>query len=77
MTRASGATSMKPEYLTRADAIAFGRSRYFTGKPCWRGHVAERYTSGSCVECARVSQRKGHLFEVTVKRSELRARSMT
>lgn len=27
--------------------------RYFTGKPCKRGHVAERYVSTrTCVECA-------------------------
>lgn len=27
---------------------------YFTGKPCKRGHVAERWlASGDCVECAR------------------------
>jgi hypothetical protein len=29
-------------------------SRYFTGKPCKHGHVAERTVSNSrCVECAR------------------------
>ncbi len=36
---------------TRAEAIARGLPRYFTGKPCQRGHVAERKTSGgNCVE---------------------------
>lgn len=29
-----------------------GKTRYFTGKPCKHGHVAERYTSTrACVEC--------------------------
>ena len=30
-----------------------GAARYFTGRPCRRGHVAERYASTrTCVECA-------------------------
>lgn len=34
------------------DAKAEGLSRYFTGKPCKRGHVAERYTrTGNCIQC--------------------------
>lgn len=36
---------------TRAEAIKQGSKRYFTGKRCKRGHVAERYVSGPCVEC--------------------------
>lgn len=39
--------------ITLAEAIARGLSRYFTGRPCARGHVAERYVpNGGCVECA-------------------------
>ena len=39
---------------TRARAIEAGDLRYFTGKPCVRGHLAERFTSGAnCVECIR------------------------
>jgi hypothetical protein len=34
-------------------------AKYFTGKPCKRGHVAERYSSsGVCVECARIWERE-------------------
>ena len=34
-------------------AIAQGLSRYFTGKPCKHGHIAERRVSGRCcVVCA-------------------------
>lgn len=36
----------------RMVAAKDGRLRYFTGKPCLKGHVAERYTkSGACCEC--------------------------
>lgn len=32
-----------------------GLARYFTGKPCKRGHVAERYlNNGECVICAKL-----------------------
>jgi hypothetical protein len=41
--------------ISRAEARAKGRKRYFTGKACVHGHVAERYASSSgCVECRRV-----------------------
>lgn len=34
-------------------------SRYFTGKPCSRGHISERYScSATCVECHLVIHRK-------------------
>jgi 5-methylcytosine-specific restriction endonuclease McrA len=40
------------EIISRQEARALGLKRYFTGKPCKHGHVAERYTSiGNCVEC--------------------------
>lgn len=36
----------------RAAAAAAGQKRYFTGIPCPKGHVAERFTvGGQCVEC--------------------------
>lgn len=39
--------------LDRKGAKATGAARYFTGKPCKRGHVAERYfPGGKCVVCA-------------------------
>ena len=38
--------------MSRDEALQAGRKRYFTGLPCRRGHLAERYTSmGGCVEC--------------------------
>lgn len=39
---------------SRKHARELGETRYFTGKPCRRGHIAERSTSrGVCVECHR------------------------
>lgn len=38
--------------MTRTEARARGLKRYFTGRPCPAGHVAERYVSNyRCVEC--------------------------
>lgn len=37
---------------TWSEAKALGAARYFTGRPCSRGHVAERLAStGNCTEC--------------------------
>lgn len=38
---------------TQAEAKRLGASRYFNGKPCKNGHVAERSASGNCTECKR------------------------
>jgi hypothetical protein len=46
---------MLAEVISRSDAKARGLKKYFTGVPCPRGHVAERYVgSRQCVECLRV-----------------------
>jgi len=37
--------------ISRKDAKALGLPRYFTGKPCKREHVSERYISGNCIAC--------------------------
>lgn len=45
--------------VTRAEALSSGSKRYFTGKPCHRGHIAARFTSNcKCVTCqlAQVQQ---------------------
>lgn len=42
------------EVITRRQAAERGMGRYYTGKPCKNGHLAERYvTSNACVECAK------------------------
>jgi hypothetical protein len=41
-----------PEIVSRAEAVLAGRMRYFTGKPCKRGHIDERRVAGcGCVTC--------------------------
>lgn len=43
---------MKTRIISRAEAKAKGLKRYFTGKKCPYGHVAERWVSGgACAEC--------------------------
>lgn len=38
----------------RSAALERGDARYFTGRPCRRGHVGERYTkSQHCVVCTK------------------------
>ena len=47
---------------TRKDALVLGATRYFTGKSCKNGHVAEWNTKGTyCVKCnAEVVARRGY-----------------
>lgn len=48
-----------PIITTRAQALAAGIGRYFTGKPCKNGHVAERYTlRGACVDCLEMHRKR-------------------
>ena len=43
--------------ISREIAKAQGLKRYFTGHPCGRGHVAERFVAdGRCVQCKRESR---------------------
>lgn len=45
--------------ITRAFARASGLKRYFTGRPCARGHIAERKIgSQACVECEKINANK-------------------
>jgi 5-methylcytosine-specific restriction endonuclease McrA len=45
--------------VCKAAAKRLGVSHFFTGRPCQRGHVANRYASGGkCVECAREDHAK-------------------
>lgn len=44
--------ALQPKVISRKEAIADGLSRYFTGKPCKRGHLAlRRVSDSSCVTC--------------------------
>jgi hypothetical protein len=47
---------VEQQLVSRAWARRNHIDRYFTGKPCKRGHIAERIThSSSCVACQRES----------------------
>lgn len=60
--------------ISRAKAIELGLTRY-TGRPCRRGHICERYTfSCTCVECARNSHSR---FDKSPKGRKARRRYNT
>ena len=68
-----------PDIITKSEAKARGLKRYFTGKPCKRGHMCERSVSTSnCLECAgerlhqyneanrdQIRERKRQYYEAT------------
>lgn len=46
-----------PEIIDPKTARALGLKKYFTGKPCRRGHLEDRYvSSGGCMACDRVGK---------------------
>ena len=46
---------------SRAEAKALDLIRYFTGRPCLRGHLSERHTkTGACLACQKVWNVKGY-----------------
>jgi hypothetical protein len=50
---------MEQKIITRKEALAQGRDRYYTGERCKRNHRATRYTSTrACTVCDRVSSRR-------------------
>ena len=59
------------EIISRQEAAALGRKRFYTGKPCKYGHDAPRFVStGGCVACnavrsqsfTRLSEANGEAF---------------
>lgn len=69
---------MKRDQQARAEAKRLGLTRYKTGLPCSRGHVAERLTSnGCCSQCfleyrqAKRAERPGYRTraEIDAKRN--------
>ena len=64
---------MDQPIITRAEAKAAGLTRYFTGKPCKHGHVAERLTSNKgCLTCDKKSIRRATYY--TKNKDEICAR---
>ncbi|QJB21741.1 glycolate dehydrogenase [Xanthomonas phage FoX1] len=47
--------------MKRREAIAQGLKRYFTGKPCKKGHSSDRESvSGRCVACGNIRSSERH-----------------
>ena len=45
---------MEYEIISRAEAIRKGKNKYYTGEPCQRGHLAERFSiSATCSGCLK------------------------
>lgn len=61
--------------ITKELAVSEGLKRYFTGDPCVRGHLSERYVKdGKCVECIRLKNAKNRAVKAEyyrIYRSEL------
>lgn len=53
--------------ITFSEAKAQGLKRYFTGKPCDKGHISERYTAGACVKCVSLRKKEQYLVNREAK----------
>ena len=53
--------------ITLKEALSLGLKKYFTGKPCRKGHISERYTEGHCITC-----HKAHLAKTFQKTKDAR-----
>lgn len=50
---------MNIQIISRKEAISQGLKRYFTGEPCKRGHIAERFIWNSgCIDCDSLIRNK-------------------
>jgi hypothetical protein len=67
--------TVAPDIIGRDEAKALGLKRYFTGKPCKHGHVAERYAGGPCVECIREQRREWRAANLEKAREKDRERT--
>lgn len=62
------------DLISRADALSAGMTRFFTGRPCKYGHIAERRSSNSvCLECKRAHENAK--YADPVKRTKIQARN--
>lgn len=43
---------------TRREAKRLGAPKYFTGKPCSKGHMVPRYVGGMCTSCSNAYRKK-------------------
>lgn len=63
------------EIVTRKDAKASGAKRYYTGKPCSKGHVDYRYVCDhSCAECVRIKVASQRVRNPEMRKRDVAAR---
>jgi 5-methylcytosine-specific restriction endonuclease McrA len=56
-----------PFVISRSEAKRLGRTRYFTGKPCKRGHVSERDVLNlTCVTCSSEARKTKYCEKIRV-----------
>lgn len=59
--------------MSRADALLFGLTTYFSGVPCSMGHVSDRFTCNSnCVDCRKARKRMRRKFLTDEQREEMK-----
>jgi hypothetical protein len=70
-------TSLKlPRSWTEANRV--GAPRFFSGKPCKNGHVAEKYTkSGNCCKCSELRNASPEIVEYMRAHGVRRRATMT
>lgn len=57
--------------VTRAEALGAGKTRYFTGKPCPKGHLSERWVgSYTCDACQRLDQAQRYTENINGRRDK-------
>jgi 5-methylcytosine-specific restriction endonuclease McrA len=62
--------------ITRADALAAGLTRFFTGKPCKHGHLSERTSvNGGCIACNAITALALYHDETPEQRAERNERT--
>lgn len=68
-SKANGTLDITDLPSVRLNAARSGITKYYTGKPCKRGHVTYRYTaSGMCAECS-AKKAKGRHAAGLIKRA--------
>ena len=66
-----------PKLLSREEAIRRGLTRYFTGKPCVHGHIADRHVCNSVCAVCRLASNKKRMRSNQPKATEGRRRRRT
>jgi hypothetical protein len=66
-----------PEIISRKDATARGLKRYFTGRSCKLGHLAERWTvDARCIECTQAAYQTTQPIREIITRQQARDRGL-